>query len=113
MTLTHKLLAIDEGRQRISLIDTTLTAALWSRDLADFPLARDMQRLDDDRVLIGFERGFFELRISTGEVLATCDRWSDVTSVCRLDDGSTLVTGYNLEGTGGINVLTLDGALRC
>lgn len=112
MTLTHKLLAIDEGRQRISLIDTTRPGAQWSRDLADFPLARDMQRLDDDRVLIGFEHGFFELRIGTGEVLSSCDRWSDVTSACRLDDGSTLVTGYNLDGTGGINVLTLDRDLN-
>lgn len=112
MTLNHKLLAIDEGRQRISLIDTTRPGAVWSRDLADFPLARDMQRLGPDRVLIGFERGFFELRISSGEVLASCDRWSDVTSVCRLDDGSTLVAGYNLDGGGGINVLTLDGGLK-
>ena len=108
MTLNHTLLAIDEGRQRISLIDTTRSGAIWTRELADFPLARDMQRLDDDRVLIGFERGFFELRIGTGEVLAACERWSDVTSACRLDDGTTLVTGYNLDGTEGINVLTLD-----
>jgi hypothetical protein len=114
MTLNHRLLAIDEGRQRLSLIDTTRPGAGWTRELADFPLARDMQRLDANRALIGFERGYFEIDIGSGEVLAACDRWSEVTSARRQDDGSTLVTGYNLDGEGGINVLTLDagGQLR-
>ncbi|MES2346728.1 MAG: hypothetical protein V4641_04070 [Pseudomonadota bacterium] len=109
MTLNHRLLAIDEGRQRLSLIDTTRPGADWSRDLADFPLARDMQRLEANRALIGFERGYFEIDIGSGEVLAACDRWADVTSARRMDDGTTLVTGFNLDGEGGINVLTLDG----
>lgn len=108
MTLNHRLLAIDEGRQRLSLIDTTRPGAGWTRELADFPLARDLQRLDANRALIGFERGYFEIDIDSGEVLAACDRWAEVTSARRLDDGSTLVTGYNLDGEGGINVLTLD-----
>ena len=71
-----------------------------------------MQRLGPDRVLIGYERGFFELAISTGEVLSVCDRWSEVTAVCRTADGSTLVTGTNLDGQGGVNVLTLDRDLQ-
>ena len=108
MILNHRLLSIDEGRQRLSLIDTTRPGAGWTRDLADFPLARDMQRLDANRALIGFERGYFEIDIGSGDVLAACDRWADVTSARRLDDGATLVTGYNLDGENGINVLTLD-----
>jgi hypothetical protein len=35
-----------------------------------------------------------------------------VSAVCRRPDGSTLVTGYNLDGSGGINVLTLDRGLN-
>ena len=108
MTMNHRLLAVDEGRQRLSLIDTTRPGEGWSRELADFPLARDMQRLGPDRALIGFERGYFEIDIASGEVLSACDRWADVTSVRRLNDGVTLVTGYDLDGEGGINVLTLD-----
>lgn len=109
MTLQHQFLAIDEGRQRLHLIDTRDPAAGWSRNLADFPLARDLQRIGPDRALVGFERGFFELAISTGEVLRVCDRWLGVTAACRLDNGDTLVTGTDLDfGRNGINVLTLD-----
>lgn len=108
MTLQHTFLAIDEGCQRMSLVDTATSSFAWTLDLADFPLARDLQRLDRERVLVGFDRGFFELEIATGRILAQCARWTEVTAVRRLPDGSTLVTGYNLDGSGGINVLTLD-----
>ncbi|MEO7494405.1 MAG: hypothetical protein ABIT83_21915 [Massilia sp.] len=114
MTIQHTFLAIDEGRQQLSLIDTGATGAAafrWTIDLADYPLARDMQRLDETRVLVGYDRGFFELEIGTGRVLSNCARWTEVTAVCRQDDGSTLVTGFNLDGSGGINVLTLDREL--
>jgi hypothetical protein len=109
MKLDHQFLAIDEGRQRLSLIDTLRPGAGWTLDLADFPLARDMQRLDRDRALIGFERGYFEVAIASGKVLSACDRWSEVTSAQRQQDGSTLVTGHDLDGgKGGITVLTMD-----
>ncbi len=107
------LLAIDEGRQRLHLVDTGDAAAGWQRDLADFPLARDLQRIGRDRALIGFERGFIEIDIGSGAVLRTCDRWRGVTAARRLPDGRTLVTGMNLDGsTNGINVVTLDADLR-
>lgn len=108
MNIDVRLLAIDEGHQRLSLIDTGANTFLWTLDLTDFPLARDMQRLDDDRVLVGYDRGYFELDWRTGRVLSRCDRWKDVTAVTRLADGSTLVTGMDLDGQGGVTVLTLD-----
>ena len=46
-----RLLAVDEGRQQLSLVSTKDSIFHWVLDLADFPLARDMQRLDDERVL--------------------------------------------------------------
>jgi len=121
--MEHQLLAVDEGRQRLSLIDTRDPAAGWTLSLDELPLARDLQRLGPDRALIGYDRGFFELEIGTGAVSNVCDRWRDVTAVRRLPDGSTLVTGTNLDGTDvdgtdgthgndGIFVLTLDGELR-
>ena len=107
------LLAIDEGRQRLHLVDTNDARAGWQRDLSAYPLARDLQRIGRDRALVGFERGFIEIDIATGTVLRTCERWTGVTAACRLPDGRTLVTGMNLDGgTDGINVVTLDGDLR-
>jgi hypothetical protein len=107
-TISRRLLAIDEGRQQLSLVDTATDTFHWTLDLAPYPLARDLQRLDAHRVLVGFDRGFFELDIGSGRVLDACARWTDVTAVHRRPDGSTLVTGWNLDGTGGVNVLTLD-----
>jgi len=109
----YRFLAIDEGRQRLSLIDTRNDSITWTRELANFPLARDMQRLEGDRVLVGYDRGFFEVDIATGEIHVACARWqTGVTAVCRRPDGHTLVTGHNLDGSSGINVLTLDRALN-
>jgi hypothetical protein len=107
-TISCRLLAIDEGRQQLSLVDTATGAFHWTLDLTAYPLARDLQRLDDHRVLVGYDRGFFELDIESGRVLTVCPRWTDVTAVRRRPDGHTLVTGWNLDGTGGVNVLTLD-----
>lgn len=113
MTLALKLLAIDEGRQRLHLIDTQDPAFGWQRDLADFPLARDLQRIGPDRALVGFERGFFEIDTGSGDIVRVCDRWAGVTAARRLDDGRTLVAGMNLEGgDNAIDVLTLDADLR-
>ena len=108
----YRLLGIDEGRQHMSLIDTAAAAPLWVIDLEAYPLARDMQQLDAQRVLVGYERGFFELETGTGRILADCARWSGVTAVTRRADGCTLVTGFDLDGQGGINVLTLDRDLN-
>lgn len=112
MTLQHNFLAIDEGRQRMSLIDTRDRTAGWTISLADYPLARDMQRLAPDRVLVGYDHGFFELQIATGAIDRVCAQWTEVTSVHRLADGRTLVTGHRLDGGDGVNVLTLDAQHR-
>jgi len=112
MSVQHRFLAIDEGRQQLSLIDTTGNGIIWTIGLDAFPLARDIQRLDRERALVGYDRGFFELEISSGRVLNVCERWTGVTAACRQPDGSTLVTGFNLDGGKGINVLTLDRELK-
>jgi hypothetical protein len=109
-TISCRLLAIDEGRQLMHLIDTATDTFHWTLDLAAYPLARDLQRLDEERVLVGYDRGFFELDIASGRVLASCERWTEVTAVHRRADGHTLVTGWNLDATFGVNVLTLDAA---
>jgi hypothetical protein len=110
--ISRRLLTIDEGHQRMWLVDTSTDTFHWQVDLGDFPLARDMQRLDAQRALVGYDHGFFELDIESGRVLKSCARWTEVTSVHRRADGCTLVTGYNLDGTKGVNVLTLDTDLQ-
>lgn len=105
--MKRRFLGIDEGLQRLHLIDTATQDFIWTLDLKDYPLARDMQRLDEERVLVGYDHGYFELEWRTGRVLADCRRWKDVTAVHRRADGNTLITGMNLDGRNGVNVLTL------
>jgi hypothetical protein len=115
MITSQHFLAIDEGRQRLHLIDTRDSRSGWSRDMADFPLARDMQRIGPQRALIGFDRGFLEIDIASGDILRVCEHWTGVTAACRLENGATLVTGMSLLGgkeTPGIDVLTLNADLQ-
>lgn len=107
-----QFLAIDAGRQTIALIDTENPRYGWTRSLAKFPNARDIQRIGPNRVLIAYERGFFELTISSGEIPETCGRWSQVSSAWHLPNGATLVAGRNLDGTQGVNIVTLDREYR-
>jgi hypothetical protein len=110
--LHHRFIGIDEGRARMSLIDTGLGEPLWSLDLADYPLCRDLQRLSADLALVGYDRGFFELEISSGRITRQRSLWKDVTGAHRLGDGTTLLTGLGLDGGGGVTVLSLDPELR-
>jgi len=108
MNICHQLLGIDEGAQRLLLIDTEDKKFGWTIDLTDFPCARDMQRIAWNRAIVGFERGFLEVDILSGRILNVCENWAGVTAVTRRVDGCTLLTGWNLDGSGGVNVLTLD-----
>lgn len=111
--LHRRFVGIDEGNKRISLFDTDSSEVAWSFSIAeDYPLCRDMQRIGPDLALIGFDRGFFELEISTGRVARLREGWKTVTGAHRLPDGRTLVTGIDLDGTRGVNVITLDPELR-
>lgn len=109
--LNYRLLCIDEGRQRLALVDTADRSWGWTLDLAELPLARDLQRLDRNTVLIGFDHGFAEIDLRGGALLRRCARWRGVTAAVRLSDGRTLVTGQDLAGPEQVNVLTLDPTL--
>jgi len=107
-----QFLAIDAGRQTIALIDTGNPHYGWTRSLEKYPHARDIQRIGQNRVLIAYDHGFFELTISSGEIPETCGRWSHVSSAWHLPNGATLVAGCDLDGSGGVNILTLDREYR-
>jgi hypothetical protein len=109
MTPTLTLLAYDEGKQTLGLVHTDRPGEGWTMSLAELPLARDLQRLDRGRALVGFDRGYFEVDLANGRIVKVVDRWKNVSSVRRLANGHTLVVGLDLDGgTGGIVVLTLD-----
>jgi hypothetical protein len=105
--IAAKLVGYDEGRQTLGLYDTSGGTG-WRLDLEALPLARDLQRLDDG-ILVGFDRGYFEVSAETGSVTKIVDRWTGVTSVRRAGD-QTLVAGVDLAGRKGITVLSLDAA---
>jgi len=102
-----RFLAIDEGRQQLSLVDTHRPGSGWVLNLTDLPLARDLQRLGPDSALVGFDRGYFEVEVSSGRVTTVVDRWKQVAGARRLASGSTLVTGVGLGGHPGVTVLTV------
>ncbi|MDA3812408.1 MAG: hypothetical protein PF518_18990 [Spirochaetaceae bacterium] len=106
--MKYTFLAIDEGKKTLLKADTDRKTILWKSDLSDYPQSRDMQKLDNDSVLIGYENGYFICASETGEILHDCRKWSNITSALRLSDGKTLITGLNLEGIQGVCLLKLD-----
>lgn len=109
--IDRRFLGYDEGHQTLGLYDTTRPGEGWTLSLAELPLARDLQSLEGGRALVGFDRGYFEVDVVTGQPVKVVDRWKGVTSVRRQADGTTLVAGVDLVGTG-ITVLTLDAGDR-
>jgi len=108
MTLGYRFLGIDEGRQNLLLGDTRQGSLLWMKSLREYPTARAMQALEHGAVLIGYDQGYLTVNPRDGEILHDCRRWKGITSASRLADGTTLLTGLDLEGNQGVCVLTLD-----
>ncbi|MDC7232834.1 MAG: hypothetical protein PQJ58_06355 [Spirochaetales bacterium] len=112
MNVHYDFLGIDEGKQNLLKGNTGSETILWTRSLADYPTARALQRLDENRILMGYDRGYCIFDQRTGEILHDCSLWSKVTSAFRTSEGSTLITGQDLEEQSGVCVLTLDSSDR-
>lgn len=108
MKENYEFIAIDEGKQNLLRGNTGGKGISWKRSLADYPTARALERLDGDRILIGYDRGYCIAEIDSGEIIHDCRRWTGVTSAISGPDGTRLITGLNLEGRKGVTVLTLD-----
>jgi len=102
----RRFLGYDEGKQTLGLYDTSASEPAWLLSLAELPLARDLQKLDSDKVLVGFDHGYFEIEVESGTILALQNRWNQVSSVRRVGE-RTLLTGIGLEGRLGVTVATL------
>ncbi len=109
MELAYRILGYDEGLQTLGTYDTQDPDWGWTFDLKELPMARDLQKISDKAALVGFDRGYFEIDLITGKLLKVIDRWSGITSVCRLSNGNTLLTGVDIVGEG-ICVITLDSS---
>lgn len=108
MKKNYEFLAIDEGKQHLLRADTKSEKIQWIKSLADYPTARALQRVDKNRVLMGYNNGYCIFEISTGNIIKDCNQWTNVTSAYRNSDGTTLITGLNLEDQRGVCVITLD-----
>lgn len=106
--MNYNFLTIDEGKQALLKAQTNNNKIHWRVDLAQFPIAREMQRLDNDTVLVGYDEGYFICEIETGNIIHDCRKWKEVSSARRLSDGTTLITGQDLNGLEGVSLLTLD-----
>ena len=58
MKLDHKFIGYDEGKQTLGTYDTKDPSWGWTITLENHPLARDLQRVGGNVVLVGFERGW-------------------------------------------------------
>lgn len=107
MELDYKFLGYDEGKQTLGTYNTLDPNWGWTLTLEELPMGRDLQRINKNIALVGFDRGYFEIDINSGKPTKIIDRWKDVTSSRRLENGKTLITGLNLIEEG-INVITLN-----
>jgi len=107
--MKYDFIGIDEGKQTL-FSGNTQGEIQWTVALPDLPAAHSLQRLNANEALIGYSKGYFVIKISTGEIVHRHDRWTKVTSAQRLTDGTTLITGIDLGDEKGIWVVTLDGS---
>lgn len=108
MNKNYEFLGIDEGKQNIFRANTLDGSIKWIKSLSNYPIARSMQRLDENTIILGYERGYCIMDIRDGNILHDCSKWKDVTSVYRCDNGNTLITGQDLVAENNVCVLTLD-----
>ncbi|MDC7236113.1 MAG: hypothetical protein PQJ58_23020 [Spirochaetales bacterium] len=108
MSTEYEFLGIDEGKQNLFRGDTGSGKIHWTKSLSSYPTARALQRLDEGRVLMGYEKGYCVVDIKTGDIVHDCPRWDNISSAFRDEEGYTLLTGTDLEGMIGVCVITLD-----
>jgi hypothetical protein len=101
-------IGIDEGCQTIFRFDTESKQFKWKKSLEDFPTARALQKIKNNRVLVGFDRGYFEINTEDGQITHVSNERKNITCAIRTKNGETLLTGLDLEGDKGICVITLD-----
>ncbi|NCD04561.1 MAG: hypothetical protein EOL97_00420 [Spirochaetia bacterium] len=104
----YNCIAIDEGCQTILNLNTETKKIKWKTSLENYPTARALQKISNNRVLVGFDGGYFEINIDNGKIEHCCNERKNVTSAIRENNGNTILTGLDLDNNHGICVTTLD-----
>jgi hypothetical protein len=110
----HKFIAIDEGLGNLLFVNEFDSTANWmvkvNRKVGKDSIyeARDMQLIGNNRILIGHRLGYTEFDCKTGKVMKDFTSYSNVTSIRRLADGSTLIFGIDLDGSKGVVMVKLN-----
>lgn len=110
----HKFIAIDEGLGNLLFVNEFDSTTNWmvkvNRKVGKDSIyeARDMQLIGNNRILIGHRLGYTEFDCKTGKVMKDFTGYSNVTSVRRLADGSTLLFGVDLDGSKGVIMVKLN-----
>lgn len=92
----------DEHNSRILYIDVNDPTQNW--EVAIPGGMRDMQLVGGNRLLVGTnsdDGGFREVDLATHQIVKSVDHLGLVRSVQRLANGNTVVSGANIDGSGG------------
>jgi outer membrane protein assembly factor BamB len=93
----HRFLAVDNGKNRLLYVDEHDPAKSWAVGIP--PGSRDLQRLDQGRVLVSHGNGAAEYDLATGRKLAwAVERYSQVNGAQRLASGNTLLGANSSAG---------------
>ncbi|MCM8531043.1 MAG: hypothetical protein NE330_07785 [Lentisphaeraceae bacterium] len=87
--IKHSFVAVDNKRKQVIKVDQFSAKNNW---IAKFDIKpRALQKLSDETLLVGLENGFALLDLESGEVKERITGYNGIQSVCRLQDGRTLL----------------------
>lgn len=102
-----RLLLRDEGLLRVTLVDTARNQICWQQAA---PVGRDLQVLENDRFLLGTERGYEERSTTTGEKLREETAFPGTVAAYRLPSGNTLLSRIATAAERGIELIEVGAA---
>jgi hypothetical protein len=105
--IKHTFVAIDEGKGNLLYVNEYDSTKNWIVPIGKAS-PRDMQLVGNNRILIGHDGGYTEFDLSKGNILRNVSSFTGTTSVRRLQNGHTLITGVNLSGSTGVVMLDVD-----
>lgn len=87
--IKHKFICVDNGNNRLIYVDQLEPENSWSVSIAGG--SRDLQRIGEDRILVGHGDGAAEYAIKDGKLLWRITNFKSVQTARRLGDGNTLL----------------------
>ncbi len=104
----YDCLGIDEGCQTIIRFNTNPKQILWKKELKNYPIARALQRIDTNLVLVGYDKGYFIIDINTGNIIHEYNQSKKITSATRLKNKNTILTSMDINDKNHIGIFILD-----